>query len=338
MRDQQQRQQHCQRVFKHRCKHRCGCSSGRGGWLTGTCRAPERCQSNGPCGSHPHRPVVPVQGRAWSTRSWCSWRGRCWRRCRGGSRARRRPRPTSAATSAQRRPRPRAPRCSPSRWVLGFGFRAAAVGSLGQRRWGHDSRLLWPPSSKCFGSGSGTCQPLPMSSPYSGAVLCAWCTRRSQAIPCTLVSIRRQASCIPAPQVPGGWHDMKTSIATTVLQFLLGGGGSFSSGGPGALHLPPLCLALCLRRLASPHVPFYLTAASCAQQRTHEMLAPASAALQFALTDHQHASRQLLGPRPTWSEWSAYVTDGAACAAWLTRPHLLLPQARACTRGCTRGC
>ncbi len=34
-------------------------------------------------------------------------------------------------------------------------------------------------------------------------------------------------------QVPGGWHDMKGSIATTVLQFLLGGGGSFSSGGPG---------------------------------------------------------------------------------------------------------
>lgn len=26
---------------------------------------------------------------------------------------------------------------------------------------------------------------------------------------------------------------MKTSVATTVLQFLLGGGGSFSSGGPG---------------------------------------------------------------------------------------------------------
>ena len=34
-------------------------------------------------------------------------------------------------------------------------------------------------------------------------------------------------------EVPGGWKDMKTSVATTVLQFLLGGGGSFSSGGPG---------------------------------------------------------------------------------------------------------
>ena len=32
----------------------------------------------------------------------------------------------------------------------------------------------------------------------------------------------------------GGWSDFKGSIAVTVLQFLLGGGGSFSSGGPGA--------------------------------------------------------------------------------------------------------
>lgn len=38
---------------------------------------------------------------------------------------------------------------------------------------------------------------------------------------------------ILAFEVPGGWHDMKTSISATVLQFLLGGGGSFSSGGPG---------------------------------------------------------------------------------------------------------
>ena len=32
----------------------------------------------------------------------------------------------------------------------------------------------------------------------------------------------------------GGWNDMKGSVAVTVLQFLLGGGGSFSAGGPGA--------------------------------------------------------------------------------------------------------
>lgn len=31
----------------------------------------------------------------------------------------------------------------------------------------------------------------------------------------------------------GGWNDMKGSVAVTVLQFLLGGGGSFSAGGPG---------------------------------------------------------------------------------------------------------
>lgn len=31
----------------------------------------------------------------------------------------------------------------------------------------------------------------------------------------------------------GGWNDMKGSVVTTVLQYLLGGGGSFSAGGPG---------------------------------------------------------------------------------------------------------
>lgn len=31
----------------------------------------------------------------------------------------------------------------------------------------------------------------------------------------------------------GGWKDMQGSVAVTVLQFLLGGGGSFSAGGPG---------------------------------------------------------------------------------------------------------
>ena len=32
---------------------------------------------------------------------------------------------------------------------------------------------------------------------------------------------------------PGGWRDVEASVAATVLQFLLGGGGSFSAGGPG---------------------------------------------------------------------------------------------------------
>ena len=31
----------------------------------------------------------------------------------------------------------------------------------------------------------------------------------------------------------GGWADVKGAITVTVLQFLLGGGGSFSAGGPG---------------------------------------------------------------------------------------------------------
>ena len=35
-----------------------------------------------------------------------------------------------------------------------------------------------------------------------------------------------------------GWSDIKGSVAVTVLQFLLGGGGSFSAGGPGALLSP----------------------------------------------------------------------------------------------------
>ncbi|XP_074588352.1 mitochondrial-processing peptidase subunit alpha-like isoform X2 [Curcuma longa] len=34
-------------------------------------------------------------------------------------------------------------------------------------------------------------------------------------------------------EVPGGWHKEKEAMAVTVLQILLGGGGSFSAGGPG---------------------------------------------------------------------------------------------------------
>ncbi|GLJ30406.1 hypothetical protein SUGI_0601650 [Cryptomeria japonica] len=34
-------------------------------------------------------------------------------------------------------------------------------------------------------------------------------------------------------EVPGGWHNEKDAIALTVLQTLMGGGGSFSAGGPG---------------------------------------------------------------------------------------------------------
>ncbi|XP_038876934.1 mitochondrial-processing peptidase subunit alpha-like [Benincasa hispida] len=49
---------------------------------------------------------------------------------------------------------------------------------------------------------------------------------------------RRQADCgsthvALAFEVPGGWHKEKDAIVLTVLQMLMGGGGSFSAGGPG---------------------------------------------------------------------------------------------------------
>ena len=34
-------------------------------------------------------------------------------------------------------------------------------------------------------------------------------------------------------EVKGGWRDVKGSVAMTALQYLMGGGGSFSAGGPG---------------------------------------------------------------------------------------------------------
>jgi processing peptidase subunit alpha len=43
-----------------------------------------------------------------------------------------------------------------------------------------------------------------------------------------------QTNTMLAFEYQGGWSDFEGSIAVTVLQFLLGGGGSFSSGGPGA--------------------------------------------------------------------------------------------------------
>lgn len=42
-----------------------------------------------------------------------------------------------------------------------------------------------------------------------------------------------QTNTMLAFEYQGGWSDFEGSIAVTVLQFLLGGGGSFSSGGPG---------------------------------------------------------------------------------------------------------
>ena len=43
--------------------------------------------------------------------------------------------------------------------------------------------------------------------------------------------------CMLGFEVQGGWRDVKTSVVMTALQYLMGGGGSFSAGGPGtALH------------------------------------------------------------------------------------------------------
>ena len=49
---------------------------------------------------------------------------------------------------------------------------------------------------------------------------------------------------------PGGWNDVKGSTAVTVLQFLMGGGGSFSAGGPGQA----LRLSLAERKLACENI------------------------------------------------------------------------------------
>ena len=48
-----------------------------------------------------------------------------------------------------------------------------------------------------------------------------------------MCALRPQMHSMLAFEFAGGWSDFKGSIAVTVLQFLLGGGGSFSSGGPG---------------------------------------------------------------------------------------------------------
>lgn len=60
----------------------------------------------------------------------------------------------------------------------------------------------------------------PLTSEYVGG---DW--RQSADSPKTHVAL--------AFEVPGGWRNEKDSYAVTVLQTLLGGGGSFSAGGPG---------------------------------------------------------------------------------------------------------
>lgn len=63
-------------------------------------------------------------------------------------------------------------------------------------------------------------EPIPVETQYVGG---DW--RQSVDSPKSHVAI--------AFEVPGGWRNEKDSYAVTVLQTLLGGGGSFSAGGPG---------------------------------------------------------------------------------------------------------
>jgi processing peptidase subunit alpha len=66
-------------------------------------------------------------------------------------------------------------------------------------------------------SGAGAEEPL---SAYTGG---DW--RQYAAAPLTHATLAFEA--------PGGWRDVKGACVATVLQYLLGGGGSFSTGGPG---------------------------------------------------------------------------------------------------------
>ena len=52
--------------------------------------------------------------------------------------------------------------------------------------------------------------------------------------------------CMLGFEVQGGWRDVNASVTMTVLQYLMGGGGSFSAGGPGEHHLQTLLPKYCL--------------------------------------------------------------------------------------------
>lgn len=78
---------------------------------------------------------------------------------------------------------------------------------------GELTRLAEPLLSALPGAGAG-------SEPRSDYVGGDW--RQFSASPLT--------HAILAFQYQGGWRDVKGSVAMTVLQYLLGGGGSFSAG------------------------------------------------------------------------------------------------------------
>ena len=67
----------------------------------------------------------------------------------------------------------------------------------------------------------------PFSSPHRGG------------LPRRQYSAGGETHLILAFELAGGWKDIKLAVTATVLQFLMGGGGSFSSGGPGAARPAP---------------------------------------------------------------------------------------------------
>lgn len=64
---------------------------------------------------------------------------------------------------------------------------------------------------------------------------------------CRQFAAGEQTHAMLAFEFAGGWNDVKGSVAVTVLQFLLGGGGSFSAGGPGAAIRYPVGETCCLK-------------------------------------------------------------------------------------------
>ena len=60
-----------------------------------------------------------------------------------------------------------------------------------------------------------------------------WSWLYERKVSCRQFSPSPMTHAMLAFEYPGGWNDVKGSTAVTVLQFLLGGGGSFSAGGPG---------------------------------------------------------------------------------------------------------
>lgn len=136
----------------------------------------------------------------------------------------------------------------------------------------------------------------------------AACCRQPRACPPTprLPGERRQFAASPlthailAFEYQGGWRDVKGSVAMTVLQYLLGGGGSFSAG-----------------------ASVLLLSVAAWRGGLHRSLA-----LLVVLRAWQRAARRLVTPTPLCTHLPATHPPTPTQAA----------RARACTRACTRAC